>query len=149
MDKLYTLKEMLCEELEEYGKKDKLDMGGLEIVDKLAHAVKNLDRIIETYEDEEGASMAGSYDGYMDGSYARGGQDGNQGQRMPRRGNSYARGRNVRRDSMGRYSRRGSYDGYSRHADEMVEELRGLMEEAPDEKTRKEFERFIEKIEQM
>lgn len=150
MDKLYDLKEMLCEELEEYGKKDKLDMGGLEIVDKLAHAIKNLDRIIEAYEgEEEGMSSRGSYRG----SYARegqGGQGGGQGGQggMSRRG-SYARGRGQRRDSMGRYSRRGSYDGYSRHGDEMVEELRELMQDAPDEQTRKEFERFIEKIEQM
>ena len=52
MDAVYELKEMLCEELEEYGKKDKLDVGGLEIVDKLAHTIKNLDKIIETYEDD-------------------------------------------------------------------------------------------------
>ena len=53
MDAIYELKDMLCEELEEYGKKDKLDVGGLEIVDKLAHTIKNLDKIIESYEDEE------------------------------------------------------------------------------------------------
>ena len=56
-------------------------------------------------------------------------------------GGSYARGRgrNARRDSMGRYSR----------ADDMVMELRELMEDAPDERTRQEFERFIKKVEQM
>jgi len=47
MDAVYELKDMLCEELEEYGKKDKLDVGGLEIVDKLAHTIKNPDIMAE------------------------------------------------------------------------------------------------------
>ena len=33
--------------------------------------------------------------------------------------------------------------------EEMVEELRDLMQDAPDEQTRKEFQRFIQKLEQM
>ena len=33
--------------------------------------------------------------------------------------------------------------------DNMVAELRELMQDAPDEQTRKEFERFIQKIERM
>lgn len=78
MHKLDDLKEMLCDELEEYGAKDKLDVGALDVVDKLAHTIKNLDKIIE----------GGEYSGnYMDG-YERGGR------------------RSYRRDSRGRYSRR-------------------------------------------
>lgn len=127
MHKIYELKDMLCEELEEYGSKDKLDVGGLEIVDKLAHTIKNLDKIIKSYEEEE-YSQRGSYEG-MDS--ARG---------------SYARGD---RRSYGRSMRdRGSYRGYSRDHG-MVMELRDLMEDAPDEKTRMEFQKFINKIENM
>ena len=127
MHKLYELKDMLCEELEEYGSKNKLDVGGLDIVDKLSHTIKNLDKIIEKYEDE-GYSERGSYDDGM--MYNR----------------SYAR-----RDNMGRYSREGRRSmrrGYSRD-DGMIMELRELMKDAPDEKTRMEFERFISKIEGM
>jgi hypothetical protein len=51
---------------------------------------------------------------------------------------SYAR----RRDSMGRYSRDSRGGG-------MIHELRELMEDAPDEATKKEFQRFIQKMEQM
>ena len=132
MDAIYELKEMLCDELEEYGKKDKLDVGGLEIVDKLAHTVKNLDKIIESYE-EQGYSS--DYDN-MDGSY-----DGSYGRRYSReRGYSRARGRNVRRDSMGRYSRDGKM---------MARELRELMEDAPDESIKTEMRRLIQKVEQM
>ena len=40
------IREMLCKELDSYADK-KLDGGVLEVVDKLAHAIKNLDRIIE------------------------------------------------------------------------------------------------------
>ena len=39
-----------------------------------------------------------------------------------------------RRDGMGRYSRVGS---------DMIHELRELMDDAPDDKTRQEFQRFI------
>ena len=134
MDALYELKDMLCEELEEYGKKDKLDVGTLEIVDKLAHTIKNLDKIIESYE-EDGYSEEVYNDGTLEGGkYARrGGMRGGYAMARGRRGN-------VRRDSMGRYSRDNKM---------MVHELRELMEDAPDERTKMEFKKFIEKVEHM
>lgn len=74
MGKLHQLREMLCEELEDFSNHDSIDMNGLKTVDTLAHAIKNIDKIIES--DDGGYS--GNYDGYA------------------------RRGR--RRDSMGRYS---------------------------------------------
>ena len=68
MDKLYDLKEMLCKELEGYGQKE-LTAGSLDVVDKLAHAVKNINKIIEAYEEEEYSNADGR-------SYARGGNRG-------------------------------------------------------------------------
>lgn len=132
MHELHELKEMLCRELEDYGKKGELDIGSLEIVDKLAHAVKNLGKIIEMYEDEDG-EYSGRYDGDMM-SYAR---DGRRGRSY--RGGSYARGRtgNVRRDAMGRYSRA---------ADDIIGQLEDMMEDAPDERTRTEIQRLITKM---
>ena len=66
---------------------------------------------------------------YNDGSYARG------------------RGRNAKRDSMGRYSREGSYRGYSRDGkDEYIEHLREMAEDAPDEQTRQSIHRMIEQM---
>lgn len=124
MHELYELKETLCDELKEYGKKPQMNAGDLEVVDKLTHTIKNLDKIIEKYDEEY--------------SNARG----------------MGRGQNARRDSMGRYSRenysnrRYSRRGYS-NDDNMISELRELMEEAPDNKTRMEFEKFINKIEMM
>lgn len=149
MHELYELKEMLCEELKEYGKKGEMSAGSLEIVDKLAHAIKNLDKIIETYEEEEysgrgsyeGGSMRGSYEDGRRGSYRGSYEDG----RSYERG-SYARGRgrNARRDSRGRYSS----EGYSRNED-MAMQIREMMEDAPDERTRQEFQRFLGKLENM
>lgn len=152
MDAVYDLKDMLCEELEEYGKKDKLDVGGLEIVDKLAHTIKNLDKIIEKYEEDDysGAYYDGSYDGTgnmgggsYEGSYERGGSRRGSYARERGRG-SYAmargRGRNARRDSMGRYSRDGKM---------MAQELRELMEDAPNESIKMEIQRIAQKVENM
>ena len=129
MHRLEELKEMLCEELEEYGSKEKLDMGGLEIVDKLAHAIKNIDKIMES-EYSEGRSYRGSYRGnYGEGSYR-----GNYGEESYR---SYVRGRgrNARRDSMGRYA-----------SADMRMEIERLMDEAPDEETRMKLERFMQSM---
>ena len=135
MDAIYELKEKLCDELEEYGDK-KLDAGSLEVIDKLAHTIKNLDKIIEKYDESGYSSMI------YDGSYA----DGRRGGRGSyENGRSYARGgrgSSGRRDSMGRYS---SAEG----KEMMVRELRELMNDAPDERTRMEFNRFIQKMEQM
>ena len=146
MHELYKLKEMLCKELEEYGSKGDLSAGSLEIVDKLAHALKNLDKIIETKEEESDEEYSGamyrrggSYrydDGMMTGGSYRGG--------------SYARGRgsNARRDSMGRYSSRGGYSRAEGDMHEIVEELRSMMDSLPEEK-RHEVERFVEKVDRM
>ena len=114
-------------------------------IDKLTHTMKSIKTTIAMMEAEDEYGE-GSYDGGMSnrGSY-RG--DSYRGCRSYDDGGSYARGRgrNARRDSMGRYARD---DGYSRDGD-MLEELRGMMEEAPDDKTRQEFQRFISKMEQM
>lgn len=47
MHKLYSLRELLIGELEDYAKKDKLDAGSVNSIDTLAHAIKNIDKIIE------------------------------------------------------------------------------------------------------
>ena len=126
MHKLYDLKTMLCEELEAYGGKNKLDASALDVVDKLAHAIKNIDKIIEAKE-ESGYSGDGMMS-YRDG---RGG--------MSYRGGSYARGQ--RRDSMGRYSREG---GYSRDEGDFMAELRELMADAPNDRIRQKMREIVD-----
>ena len=164
---MHKLIEYICDELEELERKadkeGKLSMAEIQYGDMLAHFKKNLLKGEEMYGEEEMYSMdGGSYEGGR--SYARGGnRGGNRGGGQSRRGgysmrggNSYryegegsyarGRGRNAKRDSMGRYSSEG---GYSMAGDEMIDELRDLMQDAPDEQTRMEFQRFIQRIEQM
>lgn len=132
MNELYELKEKLCKELKKYNGEE-VTTGSLEVVDKLAHAIKNIDKIIENYEEEDGSSYGYHYE--SPGRYNRGGK-----------GYVYARGRgrNAKRDSMGRYAS----EGYSRHGD-MVEQLREMMMDAPNDEVRREYERVISRIESM
>lgn len=128
MKELLELKEMLCDELKKYGEKD-LTTGSLDVVDKLAHAVKNLDKIIEEYDGEYSGRMMPRYY-YDDGmSYEADGR----GSSRSYRGRSYAR-----RDSMGRYSRDG-----------MADKLRELMHDAPDERAKEEIRKLADKMESM
>ncbi len=155
MHELYELKEKLCKELEEYGGKEDMTAGSLEVIDKLAHAIKNIDKIIEMYdEDEYSNAEDGNYRGGMmggnmgGGSYARGGRGGNRGGTYRGRyEGSYARGRgrNAKRDSMGRYSS----EGYSRAdgMDEMVDSIRSMMGELPPD-VQRDAQRFVDKLEQ-
>ena len=127
MSDFRELRKMLCDELDSITKKGELSAGSLDIVDKLTHSIKSIDTIIA----------------------------------MEEAGYSYA---DRRRDSMGRYSREymgrdysNAYDnsdymnrrGYSRDADELIAELHELMAEAPNERTKQEFKRFINKMENM
>ena len=132
IETLYQLCETINIELDEYNKKiqnanGKMNMSDLEVIDKLTHTLKSIKTTIAMMEAEDGES----------GRYMP----------HPGYGNSYNYGGSYRRgrDSMGRYtSRRGySYD------DGMMDELRTLMESAPDERTKAEFRQFISKLEKM
>ena len=110
-----------------------MSSGDLEYLDRLTHAIKSVKTTIAMMEAEDDGES-----GYYMPMYGRGYNGRSYGERG---GDSYAR----RRDNMGRYtSRRGgmSYD------DGMVEELRDLMDRAPDEPTRREFHKLITKLEQ-
>ena len=130
---LHELCETLSREIGEANEKirsagGKLSAGDLDYIDKLTHALKSVKATVSMMEDE-------GYSGYpyMGRSYDNG------------MGNRSYRGSYARRDSRGRYS---SERGYSRDGG-MVEELRDLMQDAPDERTRQEFQRFITKLESM
>ena len=109
MKELYELKERLIDELKNYGKKD-LSGSTLGMIDTLAHATKNLCKVIEDSEEGHSGYYPRSYrDGMYHGSY--------------------------KRDSMGRYSR-----------GTLADKLRELMDEAPDEKSRMELQRLVDKM---
>lgn len=139
MHNTYEDLEELCgtvsKELEKANKKlnGNMSAGDVEYLDKLTHMLKSIKTTMAMIDSEEG------YSGYTDGNMGGGTY-------------AYARGRmNAPRDSRGRYS--GDYSrrysrGYSRD-DGMIEELRGLMENASDDRTRQEFQKFISRIESM
>lgn len=139
MHKLYDLKEKLIRELEDYSQNGKYSKEDVELIKYMASAVDHICNICaDAEEDEYSGAMGGSYaDGtdnvpYNGGSYRY-------------MGRSYARGRNnARRDSMGRYSGR----GYSR-AEGMVQELRDLMQDAPNDQVRHDLQRLVDKVESM
>lgn len=153
MHELYELKEKLCKELEEYGGKEDMTAGSLEVIDKLAHSIKNIGKVIEMYEEDEYSNADGPYRDGMTGnmgggSYARVGRGGNRGGTYRGRyEGSYARGRgrNAKRDNMGRYSS----EGYSRAdgMDEMIDSIRSMMGELPPD-VQRDAQRFVDKLEQ-
>lgn len=148
VDNLYELCETIGEEIGTANEKIKLAGGELkgsdvEYIDKLTHSLKSIKAVMAMIEDEGEYSNQG---GGSNRSYARGGNRGG-GRGGSNRGGSN-RGSNEgsyarRRDSMGRYSR----DGYSRAADELVDQLEELMEQAPNEQIKREFEKLINKME--
>lgn len=130
------LREMLCDELDEITKKGELSAGSLDTVDKLTHSIKSIDTIIAM---EEGYSE----DGYSMNSYARG------------------RGRNAKRDSMGRYASDGYSErrGYSREnrmnrysmdeaKETIAEKLHDILDDAPNEKIKNAIHRLINQLDE-
>lgn len=83
MHELYNVKEMLVKELEEFGRKGDLTKPSLDAINKLAHAAKNVCKVIDYCEqDDYSNAMRGSYrseGSYRDGSYARGYSRSNEG----------------------------------------------------------------------
>lgn len=126
MDKLYELKDKLMKELEDYSQNGKFSRDDVETIKYMASAVDHLCNIMD---DEEGYS--GRYP-YMGGVYSDGRMDGRSSRRS------------YKRDSMGRYSRDG-YRGYSRN--DLADKMRELMDEAPDDRTRQEIQRMVDKLE--
>lgn len=131
MKKMEELRDMLCEELDEITKRGEIDERTLDQVDKLTHSIKSIDTITAMEES---------------GKYGRSYREGRYGERYGERygdGDSYGdegysargRGRNARRDSMGRY------------ADGWMDKLSEMEENAPDERTRREVQKFRMKLE--
>ena len=131
MEYIEKIKKMLCKELDEYAMKSKISGSDLDMIWKLTDTVKNLDKI-EMLEDEGGYSEAR---GGRSRSYMGGSSYDDDMMYSERRG----RGRNAKRDSMGRYS--SDMDDYSearmgrRYSrddakDHMMSKLGSMMESA-------------------
>lgn len=133
MKHLEELREILCVELDKFAKSGDVTANTLDKIHKLTDTIKNIDKI-QMLEDGDGYSGDWMGDDRMYGA-------------------SNARGRrgNVKRDSMGRYSRdteRGMRDGYSREdaKEQMLDKIGEMMENA-DPKEREALKECMRAIE--
>lgn len=139
---MHELIDFVCgelEDIEQKASKGELSISDVQYADTLAHLKKNLlksEEMMEEFDEGYSSEMRPMNGTVRGGSYRYDG------------GMSYARGRgrNAKRDSMGRYS---SERGYSRDGMEMADQLRDLMKDAPDESVRRDIERLLRKVEQM
>ncbi len=146
---MHKLIEYVCDELEKVEQQvsdnKKLSLAEVEYADKLAHLKKNLLRSEEIMDKGYSGEMRRSPSSFRDGrSYERGGSS------YDERG----RGTNAQRDSRGRYSTGRGYsryvrDDYSMATDEIVMDLRSLMDQAPDDRMRQQIQRIVTKAENM
>lgn len=143
MEKLYNLKDKLCEELEEYARKQEMGAGDLEVIHKLTDTIKNIDKIF-ALEENQGYSENGDQ---RSGSYSRGSSYANRGQHYVRGHYSREGGNFGGQD--GYSSRRENYrGGYSREdgRNKMMEHLEMAIESATDE-DRETIKRFMRQLE--
>jgi len=128
---MHKLIDYICDEMEELerkAEKGKLSMAEVQYADMLAHLKKNILTSDAMMEEDEYSNEGGN-------SYAR--------------GDGRGRGRNARRDSMGRYSSRMYYDdnsndrGYSR---DMMSQLRDMERNAEDEESRRMIKNWMKQI---
>lgn len=152
MKHLEKLKEALCEELDKFGKSGDITVNSLEKIHKLTDTIKNIDKIMALEESEGYSEARGGRGGY----YMHGSSYDDDMMYSERRG----RGRNAKRDSMGRYSseggsyeggssyERGGQSGYSRDeaTDWMMRELGSMMEDA-DPKQREALKKCMRELE--
>ena len=143
---LYDMKETVGQKIADANKKlhkagGAMDMSDIEIVDKLAHTMKSLVSTCAMLEAEDG-----EYSGTGPLYYPV--NTGYSGRRGEMRDDGYSRNG---RGNNGGYSRngysRGNRYGYSTRTEDMKEQLIQMMEDAPDEMTRMEIKKLVDKME--
>ena len=149
MRTLEKLRDMLCDELDEYAEKKDMSTADLEKVHVITDTVKNIDKICIMEEDGE-YSHAGDWEamGRMNGrygdSYDRGDSYANRGEHWVR--GHYSRARDGRDYSMARG--RGGRRGYSRaEGEDLMEHMDRMMEEAETPREREIIKRFKRELE--
>jgi hypothetical protein len=135
LKELHEMKDTIGNEIAEANERIRQSGGDMntadvEIIDKLTHTMKSLATTCAMLEAEESgySGTGGMYSGRGDGMSREYRDSGNRG--------GYTR-------NEGRYIR----NGYSRTGD-MMEHLRAMLDEAPDEQTRMDVKRLMEKISQ-
>lgn len=128
MERVYEdVKNMLCKELEEIGRKGELTSNNLEVMYKSVDIIKDLETIEAMKQGGYSNEYSGEYsERFMRPMYAYEGSYGGSYNSYDNRG----RGKYAERDSQGRYS---SERGYSRDSES---ELQAMMDRAKDDRER-------------
>lgn len=135
--KLESLRDTLCGELEKVAKKEEISLNDLDVIDKLTHSIKNLDKVML------GNEMIEQY-GYDFPSYsgARRGRDGDSDGRYNEGGSRRGRSRDSYDSSYDSYGRRSYNDGrgyerdysgergYSGHEHTDIDRFKHMMQDA-------------------
>lgn len=130
MQELYDIKDDYIKELKKYKGKE-ITVQTLEIVDTLAHTIKNLCKVIEECEKE-------SYGRHMSMNYGANNYNANYGNNygyVPEMYGAQGRGPGAARDSMGRYAA----------GNDMMSELNSLAMSMPDEQSRQAVQSIMNK----
>lgn len=147
-EELKELCERISKEIADANEKlrqqDSMNGGDIEYLDKLTHTLKSIKTTMAMMDAEGGEYSRGYRDGQYNGGYGDGdnygrdsyGRDSYGGDGYGRRYEARGRGRYARRDSMGRYADGG----------DMAQQLESLMESAPDERTRQEIQKIVQKM---
>lgn len=137
-----SLRNTLCRELDEFTDKGELNTGDLDVIHKLTDTIKNTYKI-EILEDggysrDMEYSRGGAWEADMRGSYGRGNSYGRH----------FVRGHYSRDGEDGGHSQRRG--GYSRSdsAEETMERLQVMYENATNEKEREALRRCLEQMNQ-
>ena len=147
LKELYDMKETVGHKIAQANKKIKANGGDIanddvDIVDKLSHSIKSLVTTCAMLEAEENG---GEYSERYAPMWNPGISYGHMG-RETRENYSRDGGGNNGGYSRNRYSRE-NRNGYSRTGD-MMDQLRQMMDEAPDETTRMEIRKLMDKMDQ-
>lgn len=134
MNALYSLRDMLCNELDGIVSNSQGNIP-LDIIDKVTHSLKSVEAII--------AMKEGSNNSYANGNSYGGNNSYNSYNSYG--GNSYSNGSYGRRS----YGRSYMNRSYGDSKEEMMSELREMMNEAKSDQERQAFQQFINQMQNM
>ena len=151
LKEVYDMKETVGHKIAQANKKIKANGGDIEnddieMIDELSHSLKSLVTTCAMLEAEEGGYSERYAPMWNPGiTYGYAGREGREGRAGG--GGGYSREGYSRegREGRNRYSREGRA-GYSRAGD-MTDQLRQMMDEAPDEMTRMEIKKLMDRME--
>ena len=120
MEALYELRDMLCDQLAEYGERGELTNATLEKIDTLAHALKNVDKVIDCREGEADKSW-----------------------------NARSRSKRSYSMRSGTSKKRRMNHDEDVDREDLIDRMYSMMDDMPDEKSKEEMQKLVSRMESM